>query len=447
MILFRFDKDDSLQSQKLDEMDLDDILNRAEAHETMTTDGGTSLGGEGFLAQFAAVSDVKNDMSWEEIIPLEERRKFESEEDQRKAEELAAQESRDRKRSHAQVSYEGMDVDHPPSAGAQKKPKIAGVQRKSASQKAMELKERDVRVLIRSLQRWGDIRQRYDVIVSIVIFLILGNLTDRVQVTESKLQDKNRAMLLDLADEIVDICNQAVRENEDQKRERLALGETLTNAQKSKAVLVTCRGVGNINAETVLSRHRDLQILFNTLSELDDPYRWSIPIDNIRPTLNWSGRWGPQDDSMLLVGAFIYGFGNWEAMQKDPKLGLDGKFFLEEGKKGEDAASRPIPNAIHLVRRGDFLLGLLREHDEKLRSYESSLRSKGHFKVSASPPPLPPSSSSHISSLKRRAESEAMATIDDTSSKKRKRRPTPTFTDSDSSDEWRVVFCFNNPFT
>lgn len=214
------------------------------------------------------------------------------------------------------------------------------------------------------------------------------------------------------------------------------MGETLTNAQKSKAVLVACRGVGNINAETVLSRHRDLQILFNTLSELDDPYRWSIPIDNIRPTLNWSGRWGPQDDSMLLVGAFIYGFGNWEAMQKDPKLGLDGKFFLEEGKKGEDAASRPIPNAIHLVRRGDFLLGLLREHDEKLRSYESSLRSKGHLKVSASPPPLPLSSSSHISSLKRRAESEAMATIDDTSSKKRKRRPTPTFTDSDSSDEW-----------
>ena len=30
----------------------------------------------------------------------------------------------------------------------------------------MELKERDIRVLVRSLQRWGDIRQRYEVIVS-----------------------------------------------------------------------------------------------------------------------------------------------------------------------------------------------------------------------------------------------------------------------------------------
>lgn len=148
-------------------MDLDDILNRAEDHETMEGgDGGTSLGGEGFLAQFAAVSDVKNDMSWEDIIPLDERQKFEAEDDQKKAEAFAAQESRDRKRTHAPVSYEGMDVDQPTTATAPKKPKAPGPTRKTASQKAMELKERDVRVLIRSLQRWGDIRQRYDVIVS-----------------------------------------------------------------------------------------------------------------------------------------------------------------------------------------------------------------------------------------------------------------------------------------
>ena len=246
-------------------------------------------------------------------------------------------------------------------------------------------------------------------------------------------------MIYDVADEIIEICASAVKEAEDQKRSRIAAGETLTNAQKSKAVLVTCRGVGNINAETVLSRHHDLNILFTILSELDDPYTWAIPVDNIRPTLNWSGRWGPHDDSMLLVGAYIYGFGNWEAMQKDPKLGLDGKFFLEEGKKGEDiTGNRPIPNAIHLVRRGDFLLGILREHVEKLRSYESSVRNKS--KVSTSPPPIAvASTSSYGGSLKRRAESEAMATIDDGSSRKRKRRPTPTFTDSSSSDEWCVL--------
>lgn len=162
----RFDKDNTQQDKKLDEMDLDDILNRAEDHETITGgDGGASLGGEGFLASVASVSDVKTEISWEDIIPLEERQKVEREEDQRKAEELAALDTKDRKRSHAPVSYEGMDVDQPISASASKKPKGPAPTRKSASQKAMELKERDVRVLIRSMQKWGDIRQRYDIIV------------------------------------------------------------------------------------------------------------------------------------------------------------------------------------------------------------------------------------------------------------------------------------------
>ena len=161
-----------MQSQKLDEMDLDDVLSRAEAHETTQTgDGvGASLGGESFLAQFANVSDIKNDMNWEDIIPIEERQKLELEEDERRIEENAANESR--KRTHAQVSYEGMDVDQPPPP-APKKLKAPATQRKTASQKAMELKERDVRVLIRSMQRWGDIRDRYDVIVRVRVAIAL----------------------------------------------------------------------------------------------------------------------------------------------------------------------------------------------------------------------------------------------------------------------------------
>ena len=267
-------------------------------------------------------------------------------------------------------------------------------------------------------------------------------------------------MIQDVSDDIIELCARAVKENEDEKRQRMEAGETLTNAQKSKAVLVTYRGVANINAETVLSRHRDLQILFKYLDPLndDEQYNWQIPIENIRPTLNWSGRWGPSEDAMLLVGAYRYGFGNWEAMAKDPRLGLQGKFFLDEGKKGEDAASKPIPNAIHLVRRGDYLLGILREHDEKIRAIESRLTTRrdrdrdrdrererererdfSGSKVSLSPPPAPVASTSYAASIRRRAESEAVASVDEGASKKRKRRPTPTFTDSSSSDEWCVV--------
>lgn len=240
-------------------------------------------------------------------------------------------------------------------------------------------------------------------------------------------------MILAVADEIIDLCEQEVERNNMEKRARIAAGETLTNAQKSKAVLVTFRGVGNINAETVLSRHHDLRILYEYLVNHPDPYQWELPIENIRPTLNWSGRWGPKDDAMLLVGAYLYGFGNWEVIQKDPKLGLDGKFFLEEGKKGEDASTKPIPNAIHLVRRGDFLLNLLHEYNEKIMSYETgNTRGRSQVKSSMSPPPI-----HQTNGVKRRAESEAVSAVDDSSAaKKRKRRPTPTFTDSESSDEW-----------
>ena len=91
-----------------------------------------------------------------------------------------------------------------------------------------------------------------------------------MQVQEAKLQDKNRGMIIDTADDIVELCSQAVSQANQEKRARMEAGEQLTNAQKSKAVLVTYRGVANINAETVLSRHRDLQILFKYLDPLND---------------------------------------------------------------------------------------------------------------------------------------------------------------------------------
>ena len=160
---------------------------------------------------------------------------------------------------------------------------------------------------------------------------------DDEQVHEAKLTEKNRGMIIDTSDEIIELCQHAVEENNEEKRTRIAAGETLTNAQKSKAVLVAYRNVGNINAETVLSRVQELKILYEYLHPLsiDEMYQWPIPVDNIRPTLNWSCKWSATDDSMLLVGAFMHGFGNWELIQKDERLGLQGKFFLEESKKGE----------------------------------------------------------------------------------------------------------------
>lgn len=132
----RYKTDDSTQSQKLAEMDLDDILTKADAYDTEATAQGTSLGGEGFLAQFAAIQDVKNDpdQSWDDIIPVDERT-------------VAVTPTTDfeipRKRTAARPpgTYEGMDYDEgSPGSTSSKKAKPAAPPRKSNAEKALELK-------------------------------------------------------------------------------------------------------------------------------------------------------------------------------------------------------------------------------------------------------------------------------------------------------------------
>jgi chromodomain-helicase-DNA-binding protein 1 len=107
--------DDTQQAQKLEQMDLDDILGKAENHETEATAEavGASLGGEGFLSQFAAIQDVKNDLSWEDIIPLSEREKMEAEDREReRLVQQKEQQSRKRNAAPGPGAYEGMmDID------------------------------------------------------------------------------------------------------------------------------------------------------------------------------------------------------------------------------------------------------------------------------------------------------------------------------------------------
>ena len=124
--------------------------------------------------------------------------------------------------------------------------------------------------------------------------------------------------------------------------------------------MVTFQKIANINAETVVSRCKDLKILNDLLGNSSNPLHWSLPNEKVKPTAAWSVDWNTRDDAMLLVGAWRHGFGNWEMIQADPELGLRGKFFLENVKSTKvKVDSKSIPNAIHLVRRGDYLLKVL----------------------------------------------------------------------------------------
>lgn len=343
--MFKSDNEDG-QQKKLDEMDLDDILSKAEARDTEMENNTSSSGGEAFLQQFAQVQDIKNDASWEDIIPVEERVKAEEEERQRAVESAIAASSSRRRAALAASQATAANASADAEEAVDEKP-----QPKSQGQRSLELKERDLRVLCRGIQRWGDVRFRYDVIVK-----------------EGRLQDKNRTVILQAADELVALAEEKLAEHQAYIRGKHERGEVITSALRQRAVLLNFRGIGGINAETIVIRHHELRLLAEMLEKVDNVLEWRIPVDNLKTTLNWNCEWGALEDSRLLVGVFRHGFGSWDVIEADEELGLQNHFFLEEGKRGsepkEDAGKgkpRPIPNAIHLVRRGDYLLKTLRE--------------------------------------------------------------------------------------
>lgn len=353
-----FKSDEDGQQKKLDEMDLDDILQHAEARDTEADSNTAVSGSQAFLQQFAQVQDFKtDDVSWDDIIPAEDRAKAE-EEERKQAVESAMAASSSRRR--AAVASNAATV-HAAAEEESETPKPKGsAARKTSGQRSLELKERDVRVLLRGIQRWGDLRYRYNEIVS-----------------EGKLQDKNRSVLMQASSELVGLAEEKLAEHHAFLKGKQERGEEITSALRQRAVLINYRGISHINAETLLIRHHELHLLAEILEQVDDVKQWRIPTESLKSTLNWHCEWGPAQDAMLLVGIWRHGFGSWEQIEADAELGLHGRFFLEEGKrhtdtKEEDDAgpkgkapgagrSRPIPNAIHLVRRGDYLLKTLRE--------------------------------------------------------------------------------------
>lgn len=357
---------------KLDELDLDDIINKAEAYETATAPTGTSLGGEEFLNQFA-VQDVKADMtSWDDIIPADARDEYEKSARAEKAKQAALEQEERRRAAAAAAAAASSPVKNKkikegsPSAASKKNAPA----RKTDAQRGMELKDRDIRNLIRGIQRFGDLRYRYEAIVK-----------------DAHLQNKNRSVIQQTYDEILSACRNAMAEKHAKQEDPNA---------RPKAMLITFRNIHGVNAETVAQRHDELVLLHKQLSNLDDPVKWRFPVENTKATIGWSCDWDVKDDAKLLVGVWKHGHGCWDAIKQDETLGLRNKLFLDEGRsttgakgangdakksaspevggKDEDkdkSKERHLPNAVHLVRRADYLLRLLYDREEASRRRDS----------------------------------------------------------------------------
>jgi chromodomain-helicase-DNA-binding protein 1 len=342
-----FDQTDN--QKKLEELDLDAVLEKAEDYKVEQPEGTEADGGEEFLRSFDFVDVKVDELSWDDIIPIDQLEAVKAEE-QRKAEEKyladvieqnkprvrnTIAEEREERQAKRQQRNRAMDSESESDEGVRADPQ-------------RPLNEREYRYLIKGHLRYGSIDDRTEDFLA-----------------EARLRGRDMGVVRAAMQEIVDRAAQLVKE-EQERMEALKRNSSRTITKKDqKAVLFEHHGVKRINAETILDRPEEMRLLQRVTSEVADPKSFRIP--DATKGAGYSCSWGAREDGMLCVGIARHGYGAWEKIRDDPDLDLLDKLFLEEhrvDKKAErerqEGKNAKSPGAVHLVRRADYLLSVLK---------------------------------------------------------------------------------------
>ncbi|KAF5098308.1 hypothetical protein D0Z03_001239 [Geotrichum reessii] len=376
--------------QKLEEMNLDDVLNHAEDHVSAEdTLAQSHLGGEEFVKQFE-VTDFKADVEWDDIIPAEELEKIKAEDQKRKDEEFLQEQLHLYGKRKAALKASGQPVSEDESGNDDDQPKSRSrvkPRRKEDTLDSSTLSEREVRQLYKAILRYGDLTRMWDKLFQD------GSLTNR-----------NRELVQKTYNDLITTAKNEV-EVEMQRRAAAMQekdGTPVPRRKEKKAILFEFGGVKSINAEQLLQRPIDMDVLKKTVpNENQLAFRINR---NVKPVHGWTCEWDIKEDSMLLVGVKKYGYGAWTNIRDDPILGMGDKMFLEEHRvekkqqreEGDKSAGPKMPGSVHLCRRVDYLVSVLQEEE-----VEPTKRSRNRRKENSRPDsatdrtqsPLPPSNS------------------------------------------------------
>ncbi|KAI9022522.1 SNF2 family N-terminal domain-containing protein [Hyaloraphidium curvatum] len=331
-----FKENDSTRQAQLEALNLDDILERAEHHDTVADND--EEGFEEFKDAWKIADFGADQLSWEEIIPEAERLRAEEEakaaaeaEAKRKAAEAAAAAARKRAAASAEAD----------NAPAQKKAKKKASSSGKKGASASTLAEKDIRNLARALTKFGGIEIQYDRIVK-----------------EAQLEGKDRSVVVDAAERLLKACRQAVKDSKSQPAVQTPVdeeGDAKESGKKAaKFAQIDFEGVKGLNATQICDRQKELKALAEHLSTIPNLQQFRLVTDNFRAPANWACNWTLKDDSMLLVGVYKHGMGNWDDMQQDESLDLMGKMFLGSSKAADGSAdAKLLPKAPHLTRRAE----------------------------------------------------------------------------------------------
>ncbi|XP_058512186.1 chromodomain-helicase-DNA-binding protein 1 isoform X2 [Ochotona princeps] len=317
------------EEQEPQEMDIDEILKRAETHEN---EPGPLTVGDELLSQFKVANfsnmdedDIelepeRNSKNWEEIIPEDQRRRLEEEERQKELEEIymlprmrncAKQISfngSEGRRSRSR-RYSGSDSD---SVSESKRPKKRGRPRTIPRENIKGFSDTEIR--------------RLDAIAR-----------------DAELVDKSETDLRRLGELVHNGCIKALKDS--------SSGTERTGGRLGKVKGPTFRISGvQVNAKLVISHEEELVPLHRSIpSDPEERKQYTVPF-HTKPA-NFDIDWGKEDDSNLLIGIYEYGYGSWEMIKMDPDLSLTHKILPDDPDKK--------PQAKQLQTRADYLIKLL----------------------------------------------------------------------------------------
>uniref|UniRef100_A0A4W6DSB4 Chromodomain helicase DNA binding protein 1 n=1 Tax=Lates calcarifer TaxID=8187 RepID=A0A4W6DSB4_LATCA len=331
------------EEQEPQEMDIDEILKRAETREN---DPGPSTVGEELLSQFKVanfsmmedeeidIDSERSQRSWDDIIPEEQRRRMEEEERQKELEEIymlprmrncakqisfnavEGRQSRNRR-------YSGSDSDSPSD---RKRPKKRGRPRTIPRENIKGFNDAEIRRFVKSYKKFGGPLERLDAIAR-----------------DAELVDKSEHDLKRLAETVHNGCVRTLRENPSTDNENRG------RRGKVKGPTFRISGV-QVNAKLVISHEEELAPLHKAIpADPEERKKYMIPCHS--KAAHFDIEWGKEDDSSLLIGIYEYGYGSWEMIKMDPDLNLTHKLLPDDPDKK--------PQAKQLQTRADYLIKLL----------------------------------------------------------------------------------------
>ncbi|CAB4255507.1 similar to Saccharomyces cerevisiae YER164W CHD1 Nucleosome remodeling factor that functions in regulation of transcription elongation [Maudiozyma barnettii] len=391
--------------KKLEDLNLDDVLNHAEDHVTTPELGESHLGGEEFLKQFE-VTDYKADIDWDDIIPEEDLKKFQDEELRRKDEEYVKEQlemmnRRDNALKRIKDSVNGTGT---PQDSDDEEENNSRSRRRARANNLNAIGETEIRVLYRAVLKYGDLTDLFETLIADNVLPVrsiekyeeiyselMTNAKEYLEDEESKRNEIMDKLEKDASEYRLKLKSGQIK-MEDQPSEN-PLTRLAAKRKEKKAVLFTFKGVKSLNAESLVNRAEELKYLKTFIHDhyKEDSLKFKIDNNkNPKPVQSWSCNWNKEDDEKLLVGVYKYGYGAWTHIRDDPFLGLSDKIFLNEQQKsgpkssssaetntgtgenettkkgkGITGSSKKVPGAIHLGRRVDYLISVMRDETKE----------------------------------------------------------------------------------